>query len=53
MRDQNGLPNEKFGFLKRELSWDELRLVSGGNNEGGGGGGGAAEGGGCVGEDCR
>lgn len=43
------MSGKKFGFLKRELSWDELRLVSGGSEGVGGGGdpgdGGVSEGG--------
>ena len=37
---------DKFDFLKRELTWDELRLVSGGAEAGGGGGYGGGNGGG-------
>ena len=40
---------EKFGFLKRELSWEELRLVSGGDGhpgDNGDGGDGSSGGGG-------
>lgn len=41
--------SEKFSFLRRELSWEELRLVSGGKGAGiggdFGGDGGISEGG--------
>ncbi len=40
------LPGGDLGFLKRELSWDELRLVFGGAEGGQDGGGGQSEGGG-------
>ncbi len=40
------MSKKKFGFLRRELTWEELRIVSGGKGNGDGDGGASMEGGG-------